>query len=611
MKTNKIFIKFIALLFVTGLVSCADDFLETPEGAVGTTVNDVFSNAKEAEGAIAGAYSTILSSGLPNSAWSPTGILPHNATEALLSGEDLTNINWTKWDDVASAGYSADMVAGTYATDDHFMYNFVFIRNAWNVYENIDLVPDMSEAEKEIVKSEMKVLVAFRYTEMLKRYGGVPIVDRVLRGDEDILFPRSSVQSTLDFIVKLCDEGAAGLDGHLWSGENSGRVNKGVALAVKAEALTYAARPLFNASAPYLSMEDATYDTLVWLGGYSESRWTAAIEANKAVIQWGQSNGFELIDTDNPFDDFGTAVGLPANKEVLLAYKNNEAGNYSGSNNMFDQYNFINPNKNKDPMMGHTSLEMLNYFYRADGTDQDWPKMGDPALPASDYREKAEEMSARCRASVWFFGLPVVNNLDGPNGTGNPLGNHYDIYKYSRFWMAYQIGINAATGRLAKFWYQAGRTGRSWFEFPIYRMPEFYLNIAEGYNATGNTSEALNYLNKIRDRAGLPLETITDQTQLEKSIEREWAAEFYNENQFLPHARHWKKAHEMIKGEHHGFKFTKTSTSGNRIFVPNQYVDYEVIEDFRTTHVWFDRMNLSPIQRYEIDKGYLVQNPGY
>lgn len=610
MKTNKIVIKFIALLLVTGLISCADDFLETP-GAVGTTVYNVFSNAKEAESAIAGAYGTILSSGLPNPEWSPMGLLPHNGTEAILSGEDLLNINWGKLDKVASSGYTADMVAGTYATDDHFKFNYIFIRNAWNVYANIDLVPDMTAEEKEIVKAEMKVLVAFRYIEMLKRYGGVPLVKEVLNADDDILFPRSSVQTTVDYISQLCDEGAASLDGHVWSAKNYGRVNKGVALAIKAEALTYAARPLFNANAPYLSMDDPANNNLIWLGNYSDSRWTAAIDANKAVIEWGLSNGFELIDTDNPFDDFATAVGLPANKEVLLAYKNDEAGNYAGSNHPFDQYVFINPNKNKFPMMGHTSLEMLNYFYKADGSDQNWPKMGDPAKPASEYRAKAEEMGARCRVSVWFFGLPVVNNLNGPNGTGTPLGTKYDILKTDHAYKSYAVGMNAVTGRLAKFWYQAGRSGRSWFEFPIYRMAEFYLNIAEAYNATGNSSQALVYLNKIRDRAGLPLVTITDKTQLEKIIEREWAVEFYNENQFLPHARHWKKAHQLIAGRHHGFKFIKTSTSGNNLYLPTQYLNYEVIADAITGHVWFDRMNLSPIQRYEINKGYLIQNPGY
>lgn len=46
------------------------------------------------------------------------------------------------------------------------------------MYENIDKLADMSDRDKAIVKAEMQVLVAFRYVEMLKRYGGVPLVDR-------------------------------------------------------------------------------------------------------------------------------------------------------------------------------------------------------------------------------------------------------------------------------------------------------------------------------------------------------------------------------------------------------------------------------------------------
>lgn len=604
MKTKNIIKQVIAVLIIGIAVSCADDFLETPE-TVGTTVDDVFSNKEEAESAIAGAYSTVLSAGLPFYGWATEGVLPFTGTESVLTGEDLLRINWGYMDDLASSGYDADKGSITYNTDDHFKYNYVFIRNAWNVYENISSVSDMTDDEKQLVQAEMKVLVAYRYVEMLKRYGGVPIVDHVLSGDEDIYIPRSSVQSTIDFIVQLCDEGAEGLDGHLWTGANYGRVNKGCALAIKAEALTYAARPLFNSSAPYLSMDDPDNDTLIWLGGYDESRWTQAIEANIAVIDWGQSNGFELIDTDNPFDDFGTAVGLPSNKEILLGFKTQHMDEFK------KWYYFVNPSFNQDGWMGWISLEMLNNFWKADGTDQDWPVYGDDWQSATDYFEKAAEMSPRARASVFFFGSDVANNLDGANGTGNPIDQYYDVSKYKSYYLAYKIGSNAVCGKNCKFWYQAGYTNRTWFEFPIYRMAEFYLNIAEAYNELGNSSEALAYLNVIRDRAGLPDEIETDQAVLQERIEREWAAEFYNENQFLPHARHWKKGHEMIAGQHHGFKFTETSSSGTRIYVSSQYVNYKVIEDFYTTHVWFDRMNLSPFQQYEIDKGYLVQNPGY
>jgi hypothetical protein len=108
MKTNKT-IKFIALLLVTVLVSCADDFLETP-GPVGTTYLDVFSNSLQAERAIAGAYGTILSSGLPHPGWSPQGLVGFNSTQSILSGEDLTNTGNQRYHMVASTGYTPDLV---------------------------------------------------------------------------------------------------------------------------------------------------------------------------------------------------------------------------------------------------------------------------------------------------------------------------------------------------------------------------------------------------------------------------------------------------------------------------------------------------------------------
>lgn len=97
-----------------------------------------------------------------------------------------------------------------------------------------------------------------------------------------------------------------------------GRLTKEVPLAIKAEALMYAARPLFNSDEPYLPY--GVNNDKICLCEYKESRWNDAIKANLDVLKWGKENGYEIIDTDNPFEDFGTAVGVPCNKEILLAY---------------------------------------------------------------------------------------------------------------------------------------------------------------------------------------------------------------------------------------------------------------------------------------------------
>ncbi|MFR4236074.1 MAG: RagB/SusD family nutrient uptake outer membrane protein [Alistipes onderdonkii] len=276
----------LGLLLAAGLTSCQDWFIEKPE-VTGMDQDEVFSTAKNAEGAIAEAYATILSSGLPVLVWNNSPIMPYETTEAIMGGEDLCRLTWGYMDKQVVAGMLANNENnGAGYTDDYFPNNYAYIRKAWLVYENIDKVADMSDRDKAIVKAEMQVLVAFRYVEMLKRYGGVPLVESTLTTVD--VRPRSTVQQTLDFIVGLCDAAAATLEGVRWPADWLGRVNKGVALAVKAEALMYAARPLFNADAPYMQMADPANNEMIWLGGYDAKRWETARLANQEVIDWAR-----------------------------------------------------------------------------------------------------------------------------------------------------------------------------------------------------------------------------------------------------------------------------------------------------------------------------------
>jgi hypothetical protein len=587
---RKIIYILLGVLLLVSATSCKDDFIEKPS-VTGLNLNEVFSTAKNAEGAIAEVYGSILSSGLPALVWNPP-YMPYEATEAIMGGEDVCRLNWSYMDKMCASGMIADNKnSGAGYTDDYFPNNYTYIRKAWLVYENIDKVNDMTAAQKTVVKGEMKVLVAFRYVEMLKRYGGVPIVDKTLTVVDTK--GRSTVQETVDFIVGLCNDAATSLEGVKWDAEWLGRVNKGVALAVKAEALSYAARPLFNATAPYMPMGNSANNLMIWLGNQDKKRWETAITANQDVIDWGKANGFELIDTNQPLKDYGTAVGTPSNKEVLLAYKQQRE---KDDNGIYKNYTFI-PTKTGHDLSQYrgTSFEQLAQYRKADGTDQTWT--GENVWsPATEYRAKAEELEPRALASLYFYGISPKNN------TGN---DRFDIYKNWRLEWKWQDGC----AKNCKFWYEAG--SREWFEFPIYRMAEFYLNIAEAYNELGNPAQALNSLNIIRNRGGIPNETITDQGLLRKSIQREWAVEFYEENQHYPHARHWKMGASMIGGPKHKFEFSKPSNITWNPRKPEEFKDYARKSAYVANYAWNDRMSLSPFTLSEVNKGYLVQNPGY
>lgn len=574
-------------------ISCQSMFLETP-AATGTTLDEVFSTSKNCEGAIAEAYATILSSGLPVYSWKAP-YLPYEATEAIMGGEDLANYTWGYMDKLCQAGMIPNSENnGAGYTDDYFPYNYEYIRKAWIVYENIDKVADMSEGDKNIVKAEMKALIAFRYMEMMKRYGGVPLVKGTLTASDAIA--RSSVRETLDYILELCADAEPALDGVTWSADWNGRVNKGVVLAIKAETLMYAARPLFNSDVPFMEMADPANNPMVYLEGYDPKRWETAAKANEDVIAWGKANGYVLISTGHPDEDFGTAVGTPCNAEVLLAYKQQATNDENG---MYKNYTFLPTNTSHDlGWYKGISFEMLKNFRKADGTDQTWLAEGE-VKPCTDYREKAMEMEPRALMSLHFFGISPQNNIKSGNSWYDIEGTNWRLY--------YKDGDGCA--KLSKFWYEAN--GREWFEFPIYRMAEFYLNAAEAYNEMGNNAKALEYLNAIRVRGGLDASTESNSSKLRSLIQREWAVEFYNENQYYPHARHWKMGYEMIAGMHHSFVFTKAEGIDWNPRRPSEFGDYYLANSYIGNYTWKDRMYLTPINLNEVNKGIIVQNPGY
>ena len=79
------------------------------------------------------------------------------------------------------------------------------IRHAWILYNNVDRVPDMTQTEKERLKAEAKMLVAIYYAHMLRHYGGLPIVDKVIAADDEMP-KRATLQETVDFIIGLLND---------------------------------------------------------------------------------------------------------------------------------------------------------------------------------------------------------------------------------------------------------------------------------------------------------------------------------------------------------------------------------------------------------------------
>lgn len=116
-------------------------------------------------------------------------------------------------------------------------------------------------------------------------------------------------------------------------------------------------------------------------GSKSDDRWQDAIEANEAVLTWAAANNYALLNTGgagegnpNPkaFEDYATATSTPANREVLLAYKCDETGQWTWPGSAIFYYNNYSPvwtNNRWDTDVSGVLTNFLKLYYKADGSE--------------------------------------------------------------------------------------------------------------------------------------------------------------------------------------------------------------------------------------------------
>ena len=142
------------------------------------------------------------------------------------------------------------------------------------------------------------------------------------------------------------------------------------------------------------------------------------------------------------------------------------------------------------------------------------------------------------------------------------------------------------------------------------RLAEAYLNYAEALVECGETTqEVLDYVNKIRVRAGVRPYTFgatddnnihvdADQSALRNIIRMERRVELCCEGLRYNDLRRWKEAETVLNGPFYGMNYNGTNAS---TFYQRTVYQTRV---YRKSYYWF------PIHQSELDKNEnLVQNP--
>jgi hypothetical protein len=134
--------------------------------------------------------------------------------------------------------------------------------------------------------AEIRVLRAFYYLQLIKRYGGVPIMDVPYEINHDFSQERrATFEECVDFILADCDAALATPESTTpsisfrWnvSDSESATFTRAIAYAIKSQASLYAASPL-------------------WYVSGSKYTWEKAAEITKEALDQCLAHGFELFD---------------------------------------------------------------------------------------------------------------------------------------------------------------------------------------------------------------------------------------------------------------------------------------------------------------------------
>lgn len=402
----------------------------------------------------------------------------------------------------------------------------LFIANSYDIemdYYRLD--PDANKQESyqrclDDIKRwryEARFLRAYFYFELVKRYGGVPLITEPMDVESDFQIPRNTLDTCFKFITAECDSAAKNLpEVYSDNATNLGRITKGAALALKSRALLYAASDLFNnpdkwapgyAHPEYISNRTMDRDSL----------WEEAAKAAKAVIDLKEANYSLSSDYPGLFKTYNNA-------EIILTRR-------GGSSNDFEKANF--PIGYDLGNSGTTpSQNLVDAYEMKDGSEFDW---NTPAHKAAPYSNRDPRLAYTVLLNnTNFNGRPVECWTGGKDGKGKSRATKtgYYLNKY----------VNSELDLLQ------GRTSvHSWI---IFRLAEIYLNYAEALNEydPGNADIKI-YVDKVRQRSGVNMPTLPnglDQSKMKKRIQHERRIELAFEDHRFWDVRRWMIAPETL-----------------------------------------------------------------
>ena len=503
----------VLTLALTGAVTSCSDFLDKEYDA-SLSDDKVFNNENETKGFLANIYTNL-----------PDGFAPLTDDQFTGASRDaMTDNAVTSW----GLHYYTKIGSDGYTAADHPLLG------QWNVnlYGIRKCNQFMKNAKSSVVgnaatngddnhlydryMAEARLLRAIFHFDLICWFGDCPIITEVFEVTSDMNISRTPAADALKWVADECQ--AIIDEGHLPfyyanQSTNWGRVSSAVAYALKSRALLYRASPLNNS-------------------GNNAGWWADAAKAARDFLTANDNAGkpYSLYNTGNVNQDvYQESVMNPIlNPEIILSrsvWTTNQVEKVFlpvGFTGKFSAAGRTNPTQN-----------FVDCFEMADGKTID-----DPTSTYND-QKPFDNRDPRLAQLVFYHGMTwgraddsEQRQLDMSSNEGgagvdynSSMGGTYTGY-YLKKWVN---NISCKQGET----YPHG--------WPIFRFTEMLLNAAEAVNEAEGPGTALQYINQIRSRAGMPnYPGSLSQAQLRDRIRNERRIELSFEDHRMWDVRRWK-----------------------------------------------------------------------
>lgn len=501
------------------------------------------------------------------------------------------------WSDVSRGDAFSSNSSGV---QNHWQYLYELVHRANTVIRNVAGMP-ISQETIDRVTGEARFLRAMAYCRMLNCWGGVPYYDETCDINEEFAHldaPRCTADELRGHILDDLTDAIRKLPVS-WDAADLGRATKGAAYALRGkvylfnrqwdEAVADFEEIVYNKTYNYGYSLHPDYNDLFRL--YNGRHSDEMIFSIQSID--GNTAGYAL-DIVSYFGNKSTMRLIAGNRIVpsttLVDMYENPDGSQFDWDDVFPGFNAGDSQMRRRLMcvaIDQGSTEVTSTLDSDTTKVMDAYRLRDPRLclnvitPYSHYLGTDAGSSPMDKQFV----------LADPTKGGAPM-EAMAFIRNSEGWNSYFWRKWIPTGNLDGYW---GEYTRTPYEFPLIRLGDVLLMLAEAYNESGATDKAVIELNKVRERVGMPgLDSgaawlaVSGKEDMAERIRRERAFELAGEGQRYWDLKRWGLLEQSVKNA------------------------TDIFGDLMYTRTYQERHQLWPIPLVEMERNLsLTQNPGW